>query len=181
MMSELSDKELLERLLKILNQYRLLRNGMQPWQIERALREDMADPKMVAPVDMLLFCPICDWQHVDAPDEQTPGWDNPPHKSHLCRMCGHIWRPSDRPTNGILMITTKGEKDGPADPVIAKTMPSEKHKEFHEIYTRNLSECFNPKGLSRSNGHTLRRTDGHCGNCYHAALAEVHRLPIPLT
>ena len=180
-MSQLSDKELLERLLKILNTYKMLRYGMLPSQIERALRQDLSVPTNEAPVDMLLFCPICDWQHVDAPDEQTPGWDNPPHKSHLCRMCGHVWRPSDRATNGVLMINTKGEKDGPPDPVIAKTQPSEKYKEFEEIYTRNLRACANPEGLTRSNGHMLRRTDGHCGNCYYAALAEVLRLPIPLT
>src|SRR5574340_600312 len=23
------------------------------------------------------------------------GWDNPPHRSHLCHGCGHIWRPAD--------------------------------------------------------------------------------------
>lgn len=42
-------------------------------------------------------------------------WDNPPHKSHLCRTedggCGIIWRPADVPTNGVAEIKTKGEKD----------------------------------------------------------------------
>lgn len=53
------------------------------------------------PIDMVLYCPKCGKQHIDAPDERTPDWTNPPHKSHLCHGCGHIWRPSDTPTNGV--------------------------------------------------------------------------------
>lgn len=68
------------------------------------------------PVDMLLFCPNCAAQHIDAPDERTQGWANPPHRSHLCHACGHIWRPSDVPTNGVATIKTKGEKDGRPQP-----------------------------------------------------------------
>lgn len=74
-----------------------------------------------APVDMLLFCPNCDLQHIDAPDERTPDWTNPPHKSHLCHGCGHIWRPSDRPTNGVFALKTFGQKDGSPRP--AKPAP----------------------------------------------------------
>lgn len=99
------------------------------------------------PIDMVLHCPACGMQHVDAPDE-VPGqpilksapttehphkmvqvgtytaqgeWTNPPHKSHLCRPedggCGHIWRPADVPTNGVAAIKTKGKADSPADEV----------------------------------------------------------------
>ncbi len=61
-----------------------------------------------APTDMLLFCPKCHAQHVDAPEGD---WTNPPHKSHLCHGCGAIWRPCDRPTNGVERITSMGSAD----------------------------------------------------------------------
>lgn len=67
-------------------------------------------PADVAPIDMLLFCPKCGMQHVDAP-ELDKGWTNPPHKSHLCHGCGCIWRPADVSTNGIALIETTGKHD----------------------------------------------------------------------
>jgi hypothetical protein len=86
------------------------------------------------PVDILLYCPVCGGQHVDAQKlcsvhdchlygkcyaeangdpEQCDRWDNPPHKSHLCHFCGHIWRPADAPTNGVAEIKTAGKNDSP--------------------------------------------------------------------
>lgn len=65
------------------------------------------------PIDMVLHCPACGMQHVDAPDERTPGWVNEPHRSHLCHDCGHIWRPADVPTNGVAAVKTKGKADSP--------------------------------------------------------------------
>ena len=77
----------------------------------------LADPSTSGPIDMILHCPACGLQHVDEPDERTPGWKNPPHKSHLCHGCGHIWRPADVPTNGVRAIKTVGKNDSPmADP-----------------------------------------------------------------
>lgn len=80
----------------------------------------------MTPIDMVLHCPKCGMQHVDAPEsdldyadrrfrEFGEQWTNPPHRSHLCLnpSCGHIWRPADVPTNGVLAIKTKGEKDSP--------------------------------------------------------------------
>lgn len=67
------------------------------------------------PIDMVLHCPACGLQHVDAPDERTPGWVNEPHRSHLCHDCGHIWRPADVPTNGVAAVKTKGKADSPVD------------------------------------------------------------------
>ena len=82
------------------------------------------------PLDMILHCPACHEQHVDKPEGTfIPGftgeesaawnkergmWDNPPHRSHLCHGCGHIWRPADVPTNGVAAIKTKGKADSPA-------------------------------------------------------------------
>lgn len=65
---------------------------------------------MSEPIDMMLPCPRCGHLHVDAP-EPAKGWDNPPHKSHLCHKCGCIWRPADVPTNGVSFIRTRGKDD----------------------------------------------------------------------
>lgn len=69
------------------------------------------------PIDMVLYCPKCGLQHIDEPSES---WDNPPHKSHLCHRCGLIWRPCDRPTNGVCATATVGKADnwnGPTETV----------------------------------------------------------------
>lgn len=83
---------------------------------------------MPLPIDMVLHCPKCHLQHLDAPEpdqfrhqpgedllsgtlHHSLGWDNPPHKSHLCHGCGYIWRPADVPTNGVAAVKTKGKND----------------------------------------------------------------------
>jgi hypothetical protein len=103
------------------------------------------------PVDMLLHCPNCGKQHIDAPDtnydphyEGALIWDNPPHRSHLCHYCGCIWRPADVATNGVAEIKTKGKADtwsatsesrpqGDAQPVAHET-PSTKSKDIAEAF-----------------------------------------------
>lgn len=73
------------------------------------------------PIDMVLHCPACGMQHIDAPEDsecdgeavQSLGCSNPPHRLHLCRGCGHIWRPANVPTNGVAAVATKGKADGP--------------------------------------------------------------------
>lgn len=64
----------------------------------------------LVPIGMLLWCPTCHAQHIDAPDPAT-GWTNPPHRSHLCHNCGTVWRPADVPTSGLAAIATRGEAD----------------------------------------------------------------------
>jgi hypothetical protein len=85
-----------------------------------------------APIDMVLYCPKCGEQHIDEPDtlhvfdgKDAAGnahvgdvggdgeWNNPPHRSHLCHGCGHIWRPADVPTNGVAAVKTAGKNDSP--------------------------------------------------------------------
>lgn len=76
-----------------------------------------------APIDMVLHCPACGLQHIDAPEPELgpsvdgsgdmPIWSNPPHRSHLCHGCGHIWRPADVPTNGVAAVKTTGKSDSP--------------------------------------------------------------------
>lgn len=63
-----------------------------------------------APIPMVLHCPMCLVQHVDEP---SATWDNPPHRSHQCQNCGHIWRPADVATTGVPAIETKGQVDSP--------------------------------------------------------------------
>lgn len=67
-------------------------------------------PAPPEPIPMVLCCPKCGKQHVDAPEPEK-GWTNPPHKSHLCHGCGTIWRPADVPTDGVAKVATRGEKD----------------------------------------------------------------------
>lgn len=55
----------------------------------------------VKPIPMLLFCPHCGAQHVDAPSGE---WKNPPHREHLCGECGGLWRPANVNTTGVLEL-----------------------------------------------------------------------------
>lgn len=59
---------------------------------------------------MVLHCPKCRFQHVDEPEPET-GWENPPHRSHLCKACLTVWRPADCYTTGVASIATRGEHD----------------------------------------------------------------------
>lgn len=95
--------------------------------IERAVlakrNADAIAPEAVQPIDMVLHCPACGMQHIDAPEPDQPwssdpstcyiGWPNPPHRSHLCHGCGHTWRPADVPTNGVAAVKTSGKADSP--------------------------------------------------------------------
>lgn len=52
-----------------------------------------------------LFCPECGHQHVDAPEPEI-GWTNPPHRTHKCHACDHLWRPYPVATFGVESTTT---------------------------------------------------------------------------
>lgn len=100
--------------------------------------ESVEDRKGV--VDAVLWCPQCFEQHIDEakPDvcedcghkkqHHLPGtdvstcerfnpWLNPPHKSHRCNFCNHVWRPAECATNGVLNLAKQGQRDGSAKPV----------------------------------------------------------------
>lgn len=92
-----------------------------------------------APIKMVLFCPACGEQHIDAPEpaigvEPTTGdgglvpWSNPPHRSHLCHACGHIWRPADVATEGVRAIETVGKADKPLATSLATRLSAEKSR-----------------------------------------------------
>ena len=56
------------------------------------------------PIEMILYCPQCGLQHIDVADPAA-GWSNPPHKTHLCLGCDHLWRPAQIPTVGVKELT----------------------------------------------------------------------------
>jgi hypothetical protein len=90
------------------------------------------EARLASPVDILLFCPNCAEQHVDEAKPEVcetcgykqvgcscaefTAWLNPPHKSHRCNYCNHVWRPADAPTNGVAAIQSKGQRDGDVRP-----------------------------------------------------------------
>lgn len=94
------------------------------------LRETAAD--LERPIDMVLHCPKCGEQHIDAAEtdakyaeklhesswwelggDKPERWTNPPHRTHLCHSCGHRWRPADVATNGVAAVKTRGKDDDP--------------------------------------------------------------------
>jgi hypothetical protein len=66
------------------------------------------DGNKAQPIPMLLFCPRCGAQHIDA-----ELWENPPHRSHQCHVsgCNTIWRPADVTTEGVRNLKTMSPKD----------------------------------------------------------------------
>jgi acyl carrier protein len=85
--------------------------------------------RATAPIDMVLYCPACGKQHIDAPEPSMMAmdaamfggdwpdrWTNPPHRSHLCHGCKHVWRPADVATNGVAAVKTVGKADSAIDP-----------------------------------------------------------------
>ena len=95
-------------------------------------------------IDMVLHCPKCGLQHIDKDNYEElrieaaelgvdregdrelerwieeREWPNPPHRSHLCASCKHIWRPADVCTNGVLAVKTKGQEDSPIEDVATR-------------------------------------------------------------
>lgn len=117
-------------LMKDLGSY-CINGGRLPFETGIQIVES-APQAPAAPLDMVLHCPACHRQHIDAPetDEQYNGrlfesswwecggdkperWTNPVHRSHKCSHCNFIWRPADVPTNGVAAVKTKGKADSP--------------------------------------------------------------------
>lgn len=55
-----------------------IREGID--RLNAAAQEKIAEQE--APIPMLLFCPRCEHQHIDAPEPET-GWTNPPHAERI--------------------------------------------------------------------------------------------------
>lgn len=93
-------------------------------KIFRDQHEGLMSFWLMKTLDMVLHCPKCGMQHIDRRDTPEDGadwndpeiaWTNPPHRSHLCAGCGHIWRPADVPTNGVQAVKTAGKNDSPLE------------------------------------------------------------------
>lgn len=125
-----------------------------------------------APIDMVLHCPACGEQHIDAPEWADGGyfdtmknrqtWSNPPHRSHLCHGCGHIWRPADVPTNGVASIKTKGKADSPPAP--ARQEP---------LTESQVDDLIHSKHFDRS--YKLHASDETCSRWYRLGLRDGER------
>ena len=123
------------------------------------------DAQPVAPIDMVLFCPACGTQHIDAPDTPDPyptpekdaaHWTNPPHRSHLCHNpdCNHIWRPADVPTNGVQAVKTVGKADSPiAAPVAAQ--PTKHYRTLRGNWTNTTTHVCNFCGFETRSEHSI--------------------------
>lgn len=61
------------------------------------------------PIPMLLWCPACHAQHIDAPEPES-GWTNPPHRTHKCKACSHLWAPANLWTEGVAELVAPGER-----------------------------------------------------------------------
>lgn len=116
----MTDKYTAEQKLRNLAQVIRTHGTIPPVSLEMIADElSQAGQMMRDPIPMILFCPTCGMQHIDAPetdatvysDGHESSWDNPPHRSHLCHACGCIWRPADVPTTGIAKIETRGKAD----------------------------------------------------------------------
>src|SRR5262249_14310462 len=96
-------------------------NFRADWHPQKQLGRD-AEQK---PIDLLIYCPNCGQQHIDAPQPEK-GWDNPPHKSHACQFCKDaagnpfVWRIGDVYTNGVAEIQTKGQRDQSPTPALQR-------------------------------------------------------------
>lgn len=55
--------------------------------------------ELQALVPMRLHCPACGALHVD----ESP-WDQQPHHTHACQMCGAVWRPAVVHTTGVRFL-----------------------------------------------------------------------------
>jgi hypothetical protein len=82
----------------------------QEWLGSALLALEAAELKLASPINVVLHCPRCFAQHIDAP-EPGAGWTNPVHRSHTCHACNLVFRHSDAPTNGVYRATTRGKAD----------------------------------------------------------------------
>ncbi len=119
-------------------------------------------PIETAPIPMILFCPMCGVQHIDM-DQSIPittmeserlnhtvTWSNPPHRSHLCRACGCVWRPADVATTGVAEIETKGKAD---------------NFEKVRMYARGGRIPAQPRGRGSIRGMSFQATGSPCPDC----------------
>jgi hypothetical protein len=135
-----------------------------------------------APIDMVLHCPKCGKQHIDAPEEHWNrrylyDWENPPHRSHLCHGCGYIWRPADVPTNGVYALATKGKNDHPN---YLAPQPSETAKNISADDAFAARYLEDPKDPLREHEFGLYRAGWQDAQCWLRPSEPAHaEVPLP--
>ena len=122
------------------------------------------------PIDMVLHCPECGAQHIDA---VTETWPNEPHRTHLCGACGYRWRPADVATNGVAAVKTRGKDDSPIVVPMARPrvpdfeaikdksmgeLTAEQHDDAQELWLRKQAGWFNESAREHI-AFLLRRLD----------------------
>lgn len=121
--------ELRERLKQAIDEYTRTQFDRKPDSSGLIMTPDQWLDKWSAvllgnvPIPMLLYCPKCNSQHIDAANPEA-GWTNPAHRVHTCTVqpspdsaaCGHRWRPSDYYTTGVERLETSGIADGFTQP-----------------------------------------------------------------
>lgn len=128
------------------------------------------------PIPMILFCPSCGVQHVDKAESHKPdctlvlkpamevrcdcgAWTNPPHRSHLCAYCAHVWRPADVPTTGVLTIETHGERDH--QPIRSQISPAARFRPQWRHKARGTSYVELGRGELQTSRAVLTLSEGH--------------------
>lgn len=104
----------LDELIKLVYRQAVTLGIIDPGEDGNLIDISLQDGQLIT-VNMLIFCPKCGGQHIDAPEPET-GWGNPPHKSHTCHHCDTdgkptIFRVADFATNGVAKIATSGAND----------------------------------------------------------------------
>ena len=132
-----------------------------PSEVVHALLSRAGTDMVATPVDMVLFCPNCNYQHIDAEDEPEPAsagiprWTNPPHRSHLCHSCGHEWRPADVETNGVAAVKTKGKRDSAIVARAATVVPASIWKTTHKAVCDPITEDKEIADQWKANGYDV--------------------------
>lgn len=109
---------------------KMLRDSCLSTELRHHLTRLLLEHEEEPPIPMRLYCPSCGIQHIDAPNPET-GWTNPPHRSHLCQVCGAQWRPADVPTTGVETLQTEGKQDSwPTNPEVV-ALPARPPKRVH--------------------------------------------------
>lgn len=60
---------------------------------------DQLNAWRIAPLKMILFCPLCSARHIDIGE-----WASRIHHTHSCQSCGFTWRPAVEPTLGVQFL-----------------------------------------------------------------------------
>lgn len=80
----------------ILRMIKLLRVGFETTEEQSLLWFSKWLQENSGPIDMLLWCPNCNFEHIDAGE-----WSTRLHKTHQCQGCGYKWKPCLSYTRGV--------------------------------------------------------------------------------